>query len=218
MYTSRTCFRPTHLVNTLRASFQRSLPGNPGRQNYTQVDCILSAFALFHLKYPSLLQFDDARRDEDKCQNIKSLYGLDQVPCDTTMRERLDVLGVAPINQAIHDLIGVMQRSQSLAEWDFLGTKLISLDGTGFFSSATVHCGSCCEKKLKDGSVTYHHQMLVGSVVNPHHKQVLPILFEPICKEDGAVKNDCERNAAKRWLKAYRTLYPNMPTTLVEDG
>jgi len=217
MHTPRPCFRPTYLVNTIRTSLQKTLPASPGKR-YSSLDCVLSAFAMFHLKYPSLLQFDEACRDKDKIQNIKSMYGIAQVPCDTTMRERLDELEIFPLAQAIHDLIGLVQRSQSLQDWDFMGTKLISLDGTGFFSSPTIHCQSCCEKKLKNGSVTYHHQMLAGSIVHPQCKQVLPLLFEPICKADGAVKNDCERNAAKRWLKTYRTLYPNMPTTIVEDG
>lgn len=219
MYETRSCFRPTYLINTIRASFQKSLgPTKPSQKTYTQTDCVLSAFAMFHLKYPSLLQFDNACREKDQIQNIKSLYGLEGVPRDTTMRERLDPMDIEPVNQAIHDLIGVVQRSQSLQEWDFLGTKLIGLDGTQNFSSSTIHCSSCCEKHLKNGKITYHHQMLVGAVMSPYQKQVLPILFEPICKEDGSEKNDCERNAAKRWLKNYRSLYPNMPTTIVEDG
>ena len=209
-------------MNTIRSSIQASLAAGgkklPTKEGHTQTDCVLSAFAMFHLKYPSLLQFDNACRDDDKKTNIKALYGVSTVPCDTTMRERLDPLSIDPINKAIHDVIGVLQRSQSLQDWDFLGTKLISLDSTGFFSSSSIHCDSCCQKTSKSGQVTYHHQMLVGSVVNPSHQQVLPILFEPISKEDGQVKNDCERNAAKRWLNKYRTLYPNMPTTIVEDG
>ena len=219
MYGTRSCFRPTHLVKVIHSSLQASLPkpGNP--TTYSQEDCILSAFAMFHLKYPSLLQFQEGCRDVDRMNNIQCLYKVGGVPSDTTMRERLDPLEIAPVNEAIHDLIGVLQRSQSLQAWDFLGKKLVSLDGTGFFSSHEVHCSSCCEKNSKKGDViTYHHQMLVGSIVNPHQKQVFPVLFEPICKEDGAVKNDCERNASKRWLKHYRTLYPNMPTTIVEDG
>ena len=219
MYATRSCFRPSHLVSVIHSTFHQFISEQKNNKIYSDSDCVLSAFAMFHLKYPSLLQFQDDCRDPDKIENIKSMYKVKEVPSDTTMRERLDPLETGPINEAIHDMIGVMQRSQSLQEWDFLGTKLIGLDGTGFFSSHEIHCKSCCEKKSKkDGSITYHHQMLVGSIVSPYQKQVFPVLFEPICNEDGAVKNDCERNAAKRWLKNYRTLYPNMPTTIVEDG
>ena len=215
MHTTRPCFRPTHLVNTIGSSLKEPLQS---KKKISTKDCALSAFAMFHLKYPSLLQFDKACRDQDKLQNIKSMYGVKDVPCDTTMRERLDNLTIDPIQKAMHDLIGQIQRSQALQQWDFMETKLVGLDGTQFFSSNEVHCNHCCEKKHKNGTVTYHHQMLVGSIISPFQKQVFPIMFEPICKSDGDAKNDCERNASKRWLKRYRTLYPNMPTTIVEDG
>lgn len=217
MFETRPCFKPTYLLNKLKESFEKSLGQASCRATYSQKDCILSAFAMFHLKYPSLLQFEKAWRGGN-IGNIKSLYGVENVPCDTTMRERLDNLEIAPLNQAICNLIGVVQRSQSLAEWNFMGGKLVSLDGTGFFSSPSIHCENCCEKHLQKASVSYSHQMLVGAIVSPYKKQVLPVLYEPICKSDGVEKNDCERNAAKRWLKIFRHLYPNMSTTIVEDG
>ncbi len=134
MYTTRSCFRPTYLVKTIQHSFQKSFSEPVSKKGFSLIDCLLSAFAMFHLKYPSLLQFDEACRDEGKLQNIKSLYGVSAVPCDTTMRERLDPLFPQTMNEAIHAVIGMMQRSQSLQEWDYLKTKLVSLDGTGFFS------------------------------------------------------------------------------------
>lgn len=220
MYETRSCFRPTHILSVIRSSFIRSFGKGGNKKVYSQEDCAISAFAMFHLKSPSLLQFQDVCRDKDKKGNIKSMYSVKDVPSDTTMRERLDPVESEVINRAIHDVIGMAQRSQELQDWDFLKTKLISLDGTGFFSSSTIHCKNCCEKRSKkDGSILcYHHEMLVGSIVNPFQKQVFPVLFEPICKEDGEEKNDCERNAGKRWLKNYRRLYPNMPTTIVADG
>lgn len=60
--------------------------------------------------------------------------------------------------------------------------------------------------------------MVVGSVVHPDLRQVLPIGFEPIVKSDGMKKNDCERNAAKRWLKDFRHQHPQLPTVIVADG
>ena len=37
-------------------------------------------------------------------------------------------------------------------------------------------------------------------MVAPGHRQVLPLPPEFIAPQDGAEKQDCERNAAKRWL------------------
>ena len=40
--------------------------------------------------------------------------------------------------------------------------------------------------------------MLGAVVVHPEQREVFPLAPEPIVKGDGATKNDCERNAAKR--------------------
>jgi hypothetical protein len=217
MYRTRESFYPTALIAQIRETFKHILPPSSGGRTYSDTDCLLSAFAMFHLKYPSLLQFDKDCRETHRRENIRRMYKVKDVPCDTTMRERLDVLSPHTLNRVLHGLIGVMQRTQVLQEWDVLQTKIISLDGTGFFSSPSVRCGNCCEKNGRDGT-TYYHQMLVGAIVSPYKKEVLPVLYEPVCKEDGALKNDCERNAALRWLKNFRSLYPMMPVTVVEDG
>ncbi|WP_216636841.1 hypothetical protein, partial [Endozoicomonas ascidiicola] len=45
-------------------------------------DAIMSGLAIMHLKYPSLLQFDrDCVKTPAKLHNLKSLYGVGQVPC-----------------------------------------------------------------------------------------------------------------------------------------
>jgi Transposase DDE domain len=55
-------------------------------------------------------------------------------------------------------------------------------------------------------------------LVHPDHKEVIPLAPEPIIKADGDAKNDCERNASRRWLKLYRQEHPHLPTIVVEDG
>ncbi|WBA83551.1 hypothetical protein [Endozoicomonas sp. GU-1] len=51
----------------------------------------MSGLAVMHLEYPSLLQFDrDCVKKPDKLRNMKSLYGVGRVVCDTYLREMLD--------------------------------------------------------------------------------------------------------------------------------
>ena len=52
------------------------------------MDTLMSAFAMFSLKAPSLLAFDKERAEG----NLHTIYGIQRVPCDTYMRERLDPL------------------------------------------------------------------------------------------------------------------------------
>ena len=39
-----------------------------------------------------------------------------------------------------------------------------------------------------------------------------------IINEDGHTKNDCERNATRRWLKRFRQEHPHLPVIIVEDA
>ena len=55
-------------------------------------------------------------------------------------------------------------------------------------------------------------------MVHPDHKQVIPLAPEPIMKQDGDNKNDCERNAGKRLLQKTRDEHPNLKLIVVEDG
>ena len=80
------------------------------------------------------------------------------------------------------------------------GRTLIALDGTEHFCSRKIKCKRCSTRRRADGGTEYFHAFLGASMVAPGHKQVLPLPPEFIAPQDGAEKQDCERNAAKRWL------------------
>jgi hypothetical protein len=112
-----------------------------------------------------------------------------------------------------------LQRGKGLEGFDYLdGHYLLSRDGTGYFSSAKVHCPQCGEKHHRNGTTTDCHQMLGAVLVHPDHSEVFPLAPEPILKQDGARKNDCERNAAKRLLADLRCAHPHLKLIVVEDG
>jgi len=46
-------------------------------------DHLMSGLAIFSLKYPSLLQFDNCRHDAIVRHNLQTLYGIEQAPCVT---------------------------------------------------------------------------------------------------------------------------------------
>lgn len=47
---------------------------------------------------------------------------------------------------------------------------------------------------------------------------MLPLAHEPIVKQDGNTKNDCETNAAKRLVPQIRQLLPKEKVAIVEDA
>jgi hypothetical protein len=178
-------------------------------------DALLSAFAMFALKDPSLLAFDQRRSDA----NLKALFGIGQIPSDTQTREILDPVNPEHLRPVFGDVFRQLQRGKALEPFEFYnGCYLLSLDGTGYFSSQQIHCPSCQVKEHKNGTVSYEHQMLAAVLVHPDFKEVIPLAPEPIQKQDGSTKNDCERNAARRLLQKIRREHPHLKLIVVEDG
>jgi len=113
----------------------------------------------------------------------------------------------------------MLQRGKCLEGFEFLdGYYLLPIDGTGEFSSSKVCCQQCCKKEYKDGSVTYYHQMLGACIVHPDKANVIPLCPEIIQNGDGSEKNDCERNAAKRFIENFKREHPHLKVIIVADG
>ena len=205
------------LYRILRSRFDKIPDLRSAGKDIPLGDALMAAFALFSLKDPSLLAFD--RRREDPNDNFRSIYGIKQVPCDTQMRTILDPVDPAAVRPLFRDVFRCLQRGKALERFTYLGGNyLISLDGTGYFSSCKIHCDSCLEKHHRNGSITYSHQLLGAALVHPDLKEVIPLAPEPIIQQDGHTKNDCERNASRRWLQQFRREYPRLPVIIVEDA
>jgi hypothetical protein len=178
-------------------------------------DALMAAFALFSLTSPSLLAFDKHRVEG----NLGTIYAIDRVPCDTQMREILDPVSPESVRPLFKSVFGQLQRGKALEPMVFLDDHyLLALDGTGYFSSKTIHCASCLQKVHRNGSITYYHQMLGAALVHPDQRAVIPLMPEPIVKQDGTGKNDCERNAAKRFLAKLRKDHPHLKFIVTEDS
>ena len=60
--------------------------------------------------------------------------------------------------------------------------------------------------------------MLMAAIVHPDLGTVIPLTPEPIIKQDGESKNDCELNASKRFFARFRQDYPNLPIIVLQDA
>ena len=179
-------------------------------------DILMSGFALFSLKDASLLAFDDRR---EKPENLHRVYGIEQIPCDTYMRTVLDEVNPESVRPVYKKLLQRVEQEKVLESYLFMGKYyIVSPDGTGYFSSKRINCPHCLEKKLRNGETSYYHYMFGAAIVHPEQKTVIPLMPEPIMRQDGSKKNDCERNAAKRFLEHLRRDHPNLPILIVEDS
>jgi hypothetical protein len=193
-----------------------SLPdARVGDPEITLADALMSAFAMFSLKAPSLLAFDKERAEG----NLHTIYGIERVPCDTHMREILDPVSPKVLRPVFKSIFRQLQRGKALEALTFLdGHYLLALDGTEYFSSQTIHCASCLHKVHRNGSITYFHQMLGAAIIHPDLRAVIPLMPEPIVRHDGTDKNDCERNAAKRFVAKLRKDHPHLKCIVTEDS
>jgi hypothetical protein len=203
------------LLNRLRTGFGALSDHRPATPKMSLPDALMSAFALFSLKSPSLLAFDDERKEG----NLQQVYGIGQVPCDTRMREILDPVDPEFLRPLFKSVFGALQRGKALEEMVFIdGHYLLALDGTTYHSSQDVHCDACLERHHRNGTVTYAHQMLGAVLLHPDRREVIPLRPEAIIKQDGTEKNDCERNAAKRFLSKLRQDHPHLKLIVTEDS
>jgi len=204
------------LIQRLRRRFDEISDGR--RQcsvTYSMTDTLMSAFAMFSLKDPSLLAFEERGAD----RSIEKLYQIRSVPSDSSMREILDGIDVEPLNECFADIFLELQRGGVLKQYVFdNGHYLLAVDGTGYFCSSKVRCPHCMERKSRSGETQYVHQAVAATLVHPDRSAVIPLAIEPIIKQDGETKNDCERNAVGRLLRRVRRQHPQLKLIVVEDG
>ena len=79
-------------------------------------DALMSAFAMFSLKSPSLLAFDKQRAEG----NLGTIYGITRAPCDTYMRETLDPVSPESLRPSFTSVFRQLQRCKALADMVFL--------------------------------------------------------------------------------------------------
>src|SRR5713226_9739304 len=203
------------LFRLVHSGFDHIPDHRPVDADISLTDALMSAFAMFSLKAPSLLAFDKERAEG----NLHTIYGIERVPCDTHMREILDPVSPKWLRPVFTRVFRQLQRGKALEEMMFLdGHCLLEHNNKGYFSSQTIHCASCLHKVHRNGSITYYHQMLGAAIIHPDRREVIPLMPEPIVKQDGTEKNDCERNAAKRFIATLRQDHPHLKFIITEDS
>ena len=132
------------LIRMIHNSFSEIEDYRQGNVGITLPDALMSGFAMFSLKDPSLLAFDQ-RRFTDK--NLNSIFHIGTVPSDTYMRTLLDEIDQESLRPVFTDIFRELQRGKVLEPMVFMdGCYLLSLDGTGYFSSKKIHSDHCMEK------------------------------------------------------------------------
>ncbi len=205
------------LFTAMKTGFDKIKDHRSGNIQHSLGDTLMSGFAMFSLKDPSLLSFDERRYKGP--HNLMTIYGMGSIPCDTSMREILDGVDPGNLRPLFKDAFRSLQRGKALEQMVFMdGCYLLNLDGTGYFSSSTLYSDACMKKVSRSGKVTWYLQAVGAAIVHPDSKVVIPLCPEIIRKQDGEKKMDCERNAVRRLLGKFRKDHPHLKVIVNEDA
>ena len=204
-------------LKSVCAGFPDDRKGRNG--NIAVADFGLSAFAMFFMQSGSFLRFQRELEDRRRRSNCQTLFGIDRIPTDASIRSHLDAASpdlLRPCFEALEPLMGEPAVRQAFARLG--GRTLIALDGTEYFCSQKIGCPHCLSRKRANGETETYHVMLAASIVAPGHSKVIPLYPEFVAPQDGHDKQDCERAAAKRWHGRHGArLRPLRPVYLGDD-
>ena len=138
------------------------------QSEYRLRDCLGMMLSVLVFKYPSLLHFTEELKGVVRSAElglehvlpgrtlgtVQRLFQLSEVPSDTTLRRRLDVLPTAALDRCFEALMAVLQQWELWSEFATeRGELLLVLDGTQVFASKSVHCTGCRETHHRDDRV-----------------------------------------------------------------
>ncbi len=192
------------LLDSVRSACAAFPDKRRGEVRYSMADIGLSAFSLFFMQSESFLAYQRELEAGRKTSNCHSLFGMTAIPTDNHIRSMLDPVHPSHLQPAFDQALGVLCQHGGLTPFQRLGGRvLIALDGTEYFCSQKLGCPQCLTRRRANGTTERYHAMLAGTVVAPGYAMALPLMPEFIAPQDGAEKQDCERNAAKRWLATH---------------
>jgi hypothetical protein len=167
----------------------------------------------------SFLAYQRALEKGQGRSNGQTLFGIGRIPSDNYIRDRLDEADpglLQPCFERMETLLAEPPMRQAFGRLG--GRTLIAWDGTEYFCSQKLGCPNCLTRKRSNGKTENYHCLLSATVVAPGHSKVVPLMPEFVVTQDGAEKQDCERNAVKRWFDNHHArIAPLRPIYLGDD-
>ena len=187
---------------------------------YSVHDAVLSGFACMYYQEPSLLEFQQHLENQLHQNNLRTLFGVKNIPKTNTLKEIIDTQDSRNFNSLFKGIAQRLDRAKQLEPFKLVDNLMVcSIDATQYHSSESVRCKQCLTKNKDnpDKPTRYQHFALQAALMHPDCKQVIPVMAEPIRNTDGAKKQDCELNAAKRLIPLLRQQFPKKSLIITGD-
>jgi len=182
-------------------------------------DVLMSGFAMMFYQDSSLLQFQQRLQEAIHKNNLQTLFQVESIPKDSQMREVIDEVESQELEPLFEDFFRPLQRGKHLEGYRVLRDfHVISVDGSGYFSSDKIHCSGCLKRETKKGKIGYEHKIVQAALMHPDKRQVFPLAPEEVKNTDGQDKQDCEVEAGKRLVRKIRRSHGKLKIIIVGDS
>ena len=176
------------IIKGLQRGLQEAAAAQPDKRGASNgrkdgiADFILSAFAVFYCRHPSMLHFQQEMERKHKRSNLQTLFGVEQIPGVDQIRNIVDGIEPESLSEAFDNAPGVAREQGLLEGYRVLKGRIpVVLDGVWYFSSTEIHCQGCLrmEKKKRKGEteMVYYHDV-VAAAVRPGDPVVMPLVPE----------------------------------------
>lgn len=185
---------------------------------YELTDVVMSAFSVFFTQSPSFLAHQRDMKSRKGRSNVESLFRLTDIPSDNQIRNLLDRVSPKHLTSMYRHIFLALEETEILKKRrSYAGQLLIAIDGTEHFSSKKIHCENCNHREMSNGKTNYFHSVLTPVIVQPGNGTVISLEPEFIVPQDGHDKQDCEIEAAKRWVEKQGKFYAQRGVTILGD-
>ena len=180
--------------NLLAKAF-REIPDqrDPTRITWEMPGVLMSAFAMFYFQHPNLLEYQRRMKKKNGRSNLQRVFGVEDLPSDTQMREILDGAPIEPLRRVLPETFERMRRVGWTVRFVTAvnGEKYytVALDGSEYFHSTKIECPGCLRRQSVKGEVNYSHVVVGATLVRAGSHDILPFDAEEVRNEDGQEKH-----------------------------
>ena len=188
-------------------------------KQYDYADAIKGAYGLFLFQHQSMLAYQELLEErKNHRSNVETILGVEKVPSANHLTRLLDKIEPGDFVDVFDEGLEQVKKHGALKKFLVMGKyHLAAMDGVWYFKSKKISCEHCLHQKIGDDKKLYYHHMIAVVLLKYKEKTVLPLIPEFIRNEDGQEKQDCERNAGKRWVKKNAERYKHLNLILLGD-
>jgi hypothetical protein len=194
---------------------------DPRRITWELPAVLMSAVARLFFQHPSLLAYQRRMQQRSGRSNLERVFGVEEIPSDTQMREILEGVPTEPLRQVLPQTFEQMRRvgwtTRCVTEVAGKPYSPTVLEGSEYFHSTQMHCPSCLRQRQANGETHDSHVMVAATVTRAGSHAIVPLDAEEVRNTDGQQQQDCELTAAKRLGKRRRAEHRQLSMCLVGD-